>query len=210
MDHADARTAMIATQLRARGIQDDRVLSALAHVPRHRFIPEENRDLAYHDGPVGIGEGQTISQPYVVAIMTEALALEPGMKVLEVGTGCGYQAAILAALEARVHTIEIRERLSTGARETLDVLGVRGVTLHQGDGYDGLPTEAPFDRIIVTAAPETVPPQLPEQLRPGGRMLIPVGPRHRQTLLLIQRAGGQFKTTELLDVLFVPLTRQRR
>lgn len=208
MDHAHARALMIHTQLRGRGIRDEAVLGALAHLPRHRFIPDENQDLAYRDGPVGIGEGQTISQPYVVALMTEALALEPGMKVLEVGTGCGYQAAVLATLEADVHSIEIRDRLSDRAAETLASLSIGGVTLHQGDGHDGLPAEAPFDRIIVTAAPEVLPSELQEQLRPGGRMLIPVGPRDRQKLLLIQRIGGQFTTTELLDVLFVPLTRR--
>lgn len=207
MDHALARAEMINTQLIGRGIRDEAVLGALAHLPRHRFIPEENRDLAYRDGPVGIGEGQTISQPYVVALMTEALALKPGMKILEVGTGCGYQAAVLAALEARVHSIEIRTNLSQRAAETLAGLGIDRVTLHRGDGHDGIPNEAPFDRIIVTAAPEVIPSSLPEQLKPGGRMLIPVGPRHRQQLMLIQREGGQFKTTPLLDVLFVPLTR---
>ena len=198
---------MINTQLRARGIRDEAVLGALAHLPRHRFIPAENQDLAYRDGPVGIGEGQTISQPYVVALMTEALSLAPGLRVLEVGTGCGYQSAVLATLEADVHTIEIRPRLSERAAETLASMRITGVALHQGDGHNGLPSEAPFDRIIVTAAPEAVPSDLLEQLKPGGRMLVPVGPRHRQKLLLIERTGGQFQTTELLDVLFVPLTR---
>ncbi len=208
MDHVLARAEMIETQLRARGIRDEAVLGALAHVPRHRFIPSENQDLAYRDGPVGIGEGQTISQPYVVALMTEALALQPGMSVLEIGTGCGYQTAVLAALEASVHSIEIRPRLSARASDTLSSLGISGVTLHQGDGHAGLSEYAPFDRIIVTAAPSTVPDSLTEQLKPGGRMLIPVGPRDRQKLLLITRKGGQFLTTELLDVLLVPMTRQ--
>lgn len=207
MDHASERAQMVHVQLRGRGIRDEAVLGALAHLPRHQFIPPENRDLAYRDGPVGIGAGQTISQPYVVALMTEALDIEPGLKVLEVGTGCGYQAAVLAVLEARVHSIEIRPRLSACAATTLSGLGIENVTLHHGDGYDGLSAEAPFDRIIVTAAPERIPSELPEQLKDGGRMLIPVGPRRRQKLLLVQREGGQFRTTELLDVLFVPLTR---
>ena len=206
MDHPAARSEMIATQLVRRGIRSPAVLSAMQAVPRHLFIPEQNRDLAYRDGPVAIGEGQTISQPYIVALMSEVLQVSPGMKVLEVGTGSGYQAAVLSALGARVHSIEIRPGLSAVAAETLQKVGAGDSTLHIGNGAEGMPDLAPFDRIIVTAAPADVPPALTAQLRLGGCMLIPTGAREQQTLLKIKRTPAGLETTPMIPVLFVPMT----
>ena len=206
MDHPAARAEMIATRLVRRGIRSTAVLSAMQAVPRHLFIPEPNRDLAYRDGPVAIGEGQTISQPYIVALMSEALQVSPGMKVLEVGTGSGYQAAVLSALGARVHSIEIRPGLSAVAAETLQKVGAGDTILHIGNGAEGIPDLAPFDRIIVTAAPADVPPALTAQLRLGGCMLIPTGARAQQTLLKIKRTAAGLETTPMIPVLFVPMT----
>ena len=206
MDHPAARSEMIATQLVRRGIRSPAVLSAMQAVPRHLFIPEQNRDLAYRDGPVAIGEGQTISQPYIVALMSEVLQVSPGMKVLEVGTGSGYQAAVLSALGARVHSIEIRPGLSAVAAETLQKVGAGDTILHIGNGAEGMPDLAPFDRIIVTAAPADVPPALTAQLRLGGCMLIPTGAREQQTLLKIKRTPAGLETTPMIPVLFVPMT----
>lgn len=206
MDHPAARAEMIAAQLVRRGVRSPTVLSAMQAVPRHLFIPESNRDLAYRDGPVAIGEGQTISQPYIVALMSEALQVSPGMKVLEVGTGSGYQTAILSALGARIYSIEIRPTLSALAASTLDLVGAGDAALHIGNGREGLPDLAPFDRIIVTAAPTEVPPALTSQLRLGGCLLIPVGAREQQTLLKIERTSAGLQTTPMIPVLFVPMT----
>jgi protein-L-isoaspartate(D-aspartate) O-methyltransferase len=177
-------------------------------VPRHRFVPEEYRDTAYLDRPLPIGNGQTISQPYIVAFMTEALRLEPGDRVLEVGTGSGYQAAVLAEIAGHVYSIEIIRSLAESARDRLDQLGYRNITVRHGDGYHGWPEEAPFDAIIVTAAAGHVPPPLMEQLKPEGRLVIPVGPVFAvQTLVLVERtAGGEVRTEQLLPVRFVPMT----
>ncbi len=206
MDHTAARAEMVATQLRARHIRDEAVIAAISTVPRHLFIPETNRDLAYRDGPVAIGEGQTISQPYLVALMTEALQLSAGMRVLEVGTGSGYQAAILSALGVQVHSLELRPRLQARATQTLNALGAGDVQTHLGDGFDGLCAFAPFDRIIVTAAPNAIPHALRAQLSAQGQMIIPVGARKKQILMRVYNHERRLPDEPLIPVLFVPMT----
>ena len=187
---------------------DPRVSAALTKVPRHAFVPEDVREYAYEDRPLPIGYGQTISQPYIVAIMTALLELEPADKVLEVGTGSGYQAAILAEIADEVYTIEIIEELGRRARGDLAKLGYGRVHTRIGDGYHGWPEAAPFDAIIVTAAASHVPPPLLRQLKPGGRMLVPVGSRFvTQQLVLVEKdADGEMSTRQILPVRFVPLT----
>jgi protein-L-isoaspartate(D-aspartate) O-methyltransferase len=193
------------------GVKDPKVLEALRAVPRHCFVPEDYVDQAYENHPLPIGHGQTISQPFIVGLMTEALELEPDDLVLEVGTGSGYQAAVLAELVNEVHTIEIIEPLAQRAAQVLADLGYTGVHVHVGDGYFGLPEKAPFDAIIVTAAPDHVPPPLKAQLADGGRLVLPVGPvGGYQELWLVQRHGDTFTTTSLGPVSFVPLTRGGR
>src|SRR5512139_2525652 len=169
------REKMVETQIKARGVKDPRVLSAMLKVERHRFVPRDLQTSAYSDQPLPIGEGQTISQPYIVALMTELLELKGEEKVLEVGTGSGYQAAILAELAEEVYTIEIVESLATSARKTLLELGFKNIKVKAGDGYLGWPEVSPFDVIIVTAAPDHVPQPLIDQLKDGGRLVIPVG-----------------------------------
>jgi protein-L-isoaspartate(D-aspartate) O-methyltransferase len=190
---------------------DPRILDALRLVPRHEFVPEGLRGESYADLPLPIGCGQTISQPFIVALMTHLLDLAPDSVVLEVGTGSGYQAAVLAQLVRQVHTIEIIPALAASAAHRLSSLGYANVSVRQGDGYDGLEEAAPFDGIIVTAAPGHIPPPLFQQLKPGGRMVIPVGPRFwRQHLMVVERdPEGQVRTRELIPVRFVPLTRSR-
>ena len=185
-----------------------RVLEAIARVPRHAFVPAENRARAYLNRPLPIGHGQTISQPYMVAIMTDLLDLAAGDKVLEIGTGSGYQAAILAELVEQVHSIEIVAPLGEQARQRLQRLGYDNVRVRIGDGYYGWREQAPFDAIIVTAAASHIPPPLIRQLKPGGRMLVPVGSRFMtQELLLVEKsAAGEVTTRQLLPVIFVPLT----
>jgi protein-L-isoaspartate(D-aspartate) O-methyltransferase len=184
------------------------VLAALHSVPRHLFVPERQRDQAYANRPLPIGHGQTISQPFIVAIMTELLQIEPGDKVFELGTGSGYQAAVLDALGAQVFSVEIIAELGDRARETLDAQGFDRVHSKVGDGYFGWETHAPFDAIIVTAAGDHIPPPLLRQLKPGGRMVIPVGSRYAtQRLVLVTRdTDGVIKTRDLTPVTFVPLT----
>ncbi len=195
----------------AQGISDPSVLEALRQVPRHLFVPDAYVGRAYDDRPLPIGYGQTISQPYIVALMTEALDLEAGDKVLEVGTGSGYQAAVLAELVSEVHTIEIIGALAERAAEALARLGYDHVSVRHADGYFGLPEEAPFDAIIVTAAPDHVPPPLRSQLADGAKMVIPVGPvGGYQTLWLVERRGEDYSTSSLGGVVFVPLTREER
>jgi protein-L-isoaspartate(D-aspartate) O-methyltransferase len=203
------RMTMVDEQLRARGISDSRVLDAMARVPRHLFVPPSDRDEAYGDFPLPIGHGQTISQPYIVAFMTEALRLEPSHRVLEIGTGSGYQAAVLAELAGEVFTIEIIEALAESARKTLADAGYRNVTVRTGNGYLGWPEHAPYDRIMVTAAPDQVPPALVEQLKMDGLMAIPVGVI-LQELRILRRTPGGMDTLATLPVRFVPMTGKPR
>ncbi|HOD27688.1 MAG TPA: protein-L-isoaspartate(D-aspartate) O-methyltransferase [Syntrophales bacterium] len=205
-----ARDEMVRTQIADRGIRDPATLAAMRAVPRHRFVPPDLAESAYADEPLPIGYGQTISQPYIVAFMTETLRLKPGHKVLEVGAGSGYQAAVLARIVREVFTIEIVPELGNAARERLRMLGYRNVRAHVADGYDGWPEEAPFDAIVVTAAADHIPPPLIRQLRDGGRMVIPVGsPFFVQTLMLVEKDRGKIRTTSLMPVRFVPFTRRR-
>lgn len=196
---------MLETQIRARGIKDDVVLNAMRKVDRHKFVPEEIRHQAYSDRPLPIGEGQTISQPYIVALMTDLLELKSGDKVLEVGTGSGYQAAILAELVGYVYTIEIIEPLALSAGRLLKELGYGNVEVKIGDGYIGWEECAPFDAIIVTAAPPHIPQPLLDQLKEGGRLVIPVGDYY-QELRKITKVKGQIKSKNVSPVVFVPMT----
>jgi protein-L-isoaspartate(D-aspartate) O-methyltransferase len=197
---------MVQSQIRARGVKDERVLAAMATVPRHEFVPRDQQGHAYEDRPLPIGEGQTISQPYIVALMTELLEVEKGDKVLEIGTGSGYQAAVLAELTPHVYTIEIIPSLARTAEETLRRLEYDSVQVKTGDGYLGWPEHAPFDAIIVTCAPEEVPKALREQLGEGGRMVIPVGPQWtHQTLYLLRKTDGRLQREEVISVRFVPM-----
>jgi protein-L-isoaspartate(D-aspartate) O-methyltransferase len=203
-DPARARERMVRGQIEARGVTDARTLAAMRKVERHRFVPAEVAALAYTDHPLEIGDGQTISQPYIVAVMSEAIGLHGGEKVLEVGTGSGYQAAVLAEMGARVYTMEIVPTLARRARATLARLGYRAVEVREGNGWAGWPEEAPFDAIVVTAAPPTVPEALKAQLRDGGRLVIPVGD-DVQELRLVTRHGATFEEKRLMMVRFVPL-----
>jgi protein-L-isoaspartate(D-aspartate) O-methyltransferase len=203
-DFKAERLRMVDSQIRARGVRDPRVLEVMERVPRHLFVPEGLRGGAYADEPLPIGEGQTISQPYIVAYMTEALGLRGGEKVLEVGTGSGYQAAVLAALVGEVFTIELIESLSLRAQETLRTLGFANVSFRVGDGSKGWPEEAPFDAIMVTAAAASVPGALEDQLALSGTMVVPVGTDF-QELLLIRKMKRGLKRERLLAVRFVPL-----
>ena len=196
---------MVDSQLRARGIRDERVLAAMERVPRHEFVAERFHDRAYEDHPLPIAEGQTISQPYIVAFMLESLALEPNAKVLEVGTGSGYQTAVLAELSSHVSSIERLPRLAQEAQITLARLGYTNANIIVGDGSQGLPEAAPFDPIIVAAAAPRVPPALFEQLAENGRMVIPVGPADAQELQLIRKLNGRPITLRLEGCRFVPL-----
>jgi len=199
------REKMVANQLSWRGIRNPRVLAAMRSVPRHCFVPEDYRNLAYTDGPLPIGQGQTISQPYIVALMSESLRLQGDEKVLEVGTGSGYQAAVLAALAREVHTIERHESLAENARQVLEKLGLSNVHVHIGDGSKGLPDQAPFQAIMVTASAPSVPQPLLEQLDDGGRLILPVGSRGGQVLELWERHGPRFEHESVLPVAFVLL-----
>jgi protein-L-isoaspartate(D-aspartate) O-methyltransferase len=202
---APARRRMVEEQLAARGIEDARVLAAMGKVPRHALVPRDVRAQAYADSPLPIGEGQTISQPYIVAYMTEQLGLKGGERVLEVGTGSGYQAAILGELAAEVYTIEIVPALARRAAADLARLGYHNVVVREGDGYRGWPEKAPFDAILVTAAPPEVPAPLIDQLKPGGRLVLPVG-EDFQELLLVSKDGQGVRRQRLLPVRFVPMT----
>lgn len=202
---SEEREHMVEMQLAARGITDVGVLKAMRRLPRHLFVPESVREYAYGDHPLPIGDGQTISQPYIVAYMTQALALQRSDRVLEIGTGSGYQAAVLAELVDSVYTIEIVETLAERAAKTLRVLGYENIHTRTGDGWGGWPEVAPFDAIIVTAAPNLVPQQLVEQLKEGGRLVVPVGD-DKQQLLRLYRKEGQVQTDTLLPVRFVPMT----
>jgi len=203
-DFVTQRGNMVATQIRARGVSDEKVLAAMGKVPRHLFLPEELRPFAYGDEPLPIGEGQTISQPYIVAYMTEALELSGEEKVLEVGTGSGYQTAILAGIVRQVFTVELIGALSEKATALLQELGYSNIRFKVGDGNWGWEENAPFDAIMVTAGAPAVPKKLQEQLAPNGRMIIPVGAGF-QELYLITRGGRDFRRKKLLPVRFVPL-----
>ena len=198
---------MIQQQLVARGINNERVLAAMGKVPREEFVPLDLRTETYEDGPLPIGHGQTISQPYIVAFMTQQLQPKPSDRVLEIGTGSGYQAAILAELVSDVYTIEIVQPLAKTAEATLQRLGYKNVHIKMGDGYKGWTEEAPFDAIIVTCAPDKVPQPLVDQLKEDGRMVIPVGERFAQELYLLEKKNGQLKESVTLPVRFVPMLR---
>jgi protein-L-isoaspartate(D-aspartate) O-methyltransferase len=199
------REEMVSSQIESRGVRDERVLEAMRSVPRELFVNDDDKRLAFYDGPLSIGYGQTISQPYIVAYMTEMLCLEPSDRVLEIGTGSGYQTAVLAELAREVYTVEIVEPLSTAARERLDGLGCRSVHFLVGDGSLGWPEHAPFDAIIVTAAPGKTPESLVEQLAEGGRMVAPIG-NFDQYLYRFIRKGGKVSKDTLIGVRFVPMT----
>lgn len=205
---AAERERMVEADIAARGVGDPRVLEAMRQVPRHRFVDPSDTDVAYGDHPLPIGGGQTISQPYIVARMTELVRPEPGDRALEVGTGSGYQAAVLSKLVGHVYTVEIVPELARQAARVLDGLGYDKVTVRHGDGWAGWPEEAPFDVIVVTATPDRVPPALLEQLAPGGRMVLPVGPVHAvQELRLVEKdASGGTRERTVAPVRFVPMT----
>jgi protein-L-isoaspartate(D-aspartate) O-methyltransferase len=199
---------MVAEQLAGpgRSVTNARVLAAMGKVPRHELVPETVRAQAYRDSPLPIGHGQTISQPYIVAYMTEQLDPKPTDRILEVGTGSGYQAAVLAELVAKVYTIEIIEDLAKRAKADLQRLGYTNVNVRAGDGYQGWPEAAPFDAVIVTCAPERVPEPLVEQLKEGGRIVIPVGPLWAQELVVLRKQQGKLEHHAVLPVRFVPMT----
>jgi protein-L-isoaspartate(D-aspartate) O-methyltransferase len=199
---------MVQHQIRDRGIRDERVLEALMEVPRHRFVPEEYKRHSYDDSALPVGYNQTISQPYVVAFMTEILKPDSDEIVLEIGTGSGYQAAVLSKLYKAVYTIEIIKPLGERARKVLEEEKCRNVKVRIGDGYLGWKEYAPYDAIIVTCAPDNVPAPLVEQLAEGGRMIIPVGDSFRQDLYLLEKKGGKIRQTQTLPVMFVPMRRE--
>jgi protein-L-isoaspartate(D-aspartate) O-methyltransferase len=200
---------MLEQQLTPRGIRNERVLAVLGRVPRHEFVPDGVRHEAYRDGPLPIGQGQTISQPYIVALMTEVADPQPGQRVLEVGTGSGYQAAVLAELAGTVYTIELLPALARQAQERLARLGYRNVQVRTGDGYQGWPEAAPFDAVVVTCGADHVPEPLFQQLKPGGTLVIPVGatPEHQMLRVIQKGPAGERQMRELLPVRFVPLRR---
>ena len=202
---AARRKRMVESQIRARAIHDNAVLDAMRGVPRHRFVPDSMHAYAYTDGPLRIGYGQTISQPYIVALMTSLIEPKPSMKVLEIGTGSGYQAAILAECVGEVYTIEIVPELGKGAAKLLSDLGYDNIHTRIGDGFDGWPEHAPFDGVVVTAAPDEIPQPLLDQLAVGGRLVIPVG-RGSQDLVLVTRTQDGFHRESVTPVRFVPMT----
>lgn len=201
------RQRMVREQIVARGIKDQRVIQAMLDVQRHLFVPESQERMAYEDRPLPIGEGQTISQPYIVALMTETLELDENMKVLEIGTGSGYQAAILAEIVNEVYTIEIIEALGIKAKLLLESLNYQNIQLKIGDGYKGWEENAPFDAIIVTCAPSNIPLALEDQLKEGGKMIIPLGGSITQELVLLEKKNGELVKKVVAPVRFVPMVR---
>jgi protein-L-isoaspartate(D-aspartate) O-methyltransferase len=209
-DYTKAREAMVKEQIEARGIVDRLTLAAMRKVPRHSFVPADQLSNAYNDGPLPIGFGQTISQPYIVAYMTEIVKPKSNHKVLEIGTGSGYQAAVLAEIVSKVYTVEIVDALGKQATTRLKDLKYKNIEVKIADGYHGWKEHAPFDAIVVTAAAEYIPPPLKEQLKDGGRMIIPVGsPFMTQQLMLIEKKGGTYRTTSMIPVRFVPFKRSQ-
>ena len=206
--YAQERESMVVDQIEARDIKDKRVLAAMRKVERHKFVPQMLRDISYTDSPLPIEGGQTISQPYIVALMTELLEIQGDEKVLEIGTGSGYQAAILAELCAHVYTIEILEPLATSAKKLLEELGYTNIGVKYGDGFLGWEEYAPYDGIIVTCAPLEVPQSLVEQLKDGGRLVIPVGSFY-QELKVIEKNDGKITTENIIPVRFVPMLREK-
>ena len=204
-DFKKLRDLMVTTQIEARGVKNKKVLEAMRKVERHKFVPKEYMSAAYEDHPLPIGEGQTISQPYIVALMTEVLDPDGTKKVLEIGTGSGYQAAVLAELVQSVYTIEIIDVLGKRAEKTLSDLGYKNVKVKTGDGYKGWKEHGPYDAIIVTCAPSHIPQPLKDQLAEGGRMVIPVGERYHQELILLTKEKGMIKQKEIIPVVFVPM-----
>jgi len=201
------RESMVATQIEGRGVADPRVLEAMRKVPRHKFVLPDSVDAAYDDYPLPIGHGQTISQPYIVAYMCELAQLQGTHKVLEVGTGSGYHASVMAQIAAEIYTVEIIPELAAQAASTIAKLGYDNIHVRHADGYQGWKEEAPFDAIIVTAAADQIPPPLIEQLRDGGRMIIPVGlPAFIQQIVVVEKRDGRISSREVLPVRFVPLT----
>ena len=210
VNYAEQRQVMVETQLKARDITDSKTLGAMSRVPREAFVPEDKKPYAYSDGPLSIGEGQTISQPYIVAFMTQSLRLKPEDRVLEVGTGSGYQAAVLSEIVDSVYTIEIVEVLGLKAIERLKELGYSNVEVKIGDGYHGWKEKAPFDAIMVTAGAETMPLFLVDQLADKGKMIIPIGPHKGvRQLVLLTKKNGKIKSRNLMPVRFVPFVRQK-
>ena len=203
---AARRARMVETQIAARGVRDPRVLAAMRKVPRHLFVEPSARAEAYEDHPVPIGNNQTISQPYIVGLMTELLEVKRGDRVLEIGTGSGYQAAVLDAMGCQVYTIEIRSSLAEEAKKRLASLGYKNVHVRAGDGYRGWPEHAPFDGIVVTAAPERIPQPLLNQLAVGGHMVIPVGAFYQQLKVITRRSDNDFPERDVIPVRFVPMT----
>lgn len=204
-NHDASRRQMVEHQIMSRGVKDDRVLAAMLKVPRHLFVGEDLQDIAYSDQPLPIGEEQTISQPYMVALMTELLRLEGDEKVLEIGTGSGYQTAVLAELAREVYTVEIVESLAQKAKRLLEDLGYQNIYLRTGDGYFGWEEHAPFDDIIVTCGPDEVPQPLEDQLIEGGRLVIPVGSMY-QILTILEKIKGKLRKRESISCRFVPMT----
>lgn len=204
-DFKKLRNLMVTTQIEARGVKNRKVLEAMRKVERHKFVPKEYMSAAYEDHPLPIGEEQTISQPYIVALMTEVLDPDGTKKVLEIGTGSGYQAAVLAELVQSVYTIEIIDVLGKKAEKTLSALGYKNVKVKTGDGYKGWKEYGPYDAIIVTCAPSHIPQPLKDQLAEGGRMVIPVGERYHQELILLTKEKGMIKQKEIIPVVFVPM-----
>jgi protein-L-isoaspartate(D-aspartate) O-methyltransferase len=206
---ARKRERMVIETIERRGVTDEDVLNAMRTIPRHLFVPEGDQDYAYGDHPLPIGYGQTISQPYIVALMTELLEPQPGDRVLEVGTGSGYQAAVLSRLVGDVYTVEIKPILAERSRTLLQELGFRNVHAREGDGYFGWKEEAPFDGIMITAAVDHIPPPLLRQLAPEGKMVLPLGnPFGYQNLVLVEKRGGDYQVRQVTGVLFVPMTGQ--
>jgi len=209
-DWTQMRVEMVKKQIEKRGVRQDRVLAALRKVPRHHFVPEKVRSEAYKDTALPIGHGQTISQPYIVGVMTELLDLQGHERVLEIGTGSGYQAAVLAEMVTEIYSIEIIPELARTARDTLERLGYNQVHVKTGDGWQGWPEEAPFDAIVVTAAPKSVPEPLVQQLKEGGLLVIPLGPQHRQELVVYRKQGDHLEKRTIFPVRFVPFVRDKQ